>query len=210
MKSVQSQSPWIPACVPDGCCHSIQKAAFALGWEDLLGDETLLIANKSGEQKISTPKIWKMVKFSGAFKKLEKFRTHLTKRLPSSDKNVLLPMLQRAATRTFSNFKAVTTNGEEPYEELSPSDLNAMNKYSKSFFKEIGKPCLALALFDIWFGTSHMAELIDEVPQGGQFPLSAQRSLKQSAGTRLQTEKSKFEKCPFYKDISEWVFPSAF
>ena len=70
---------------------------------------------------------------------------------------------------TCPNFKAVTANGEAPYEELSASDLNAMNKYLKSFFKEIRKSCLALALFDIWFGTSHMAGLIDEIPQEDSF-----------------------------------------
>ena len=119
-------------------------------------------------------------------------------------------MFQRAATRTYSNFKAVTNNGEAPYEELTAPDLNLMNGYSKSFFKEIGKPSLAWTLFDIWFGTNDMSGLIDELPQTGDFSLSVQRSLKKSAKTRLLTEKAKFQESPIYKDLSEWVFPSTF
>lgn len=210
VKSIQLQSPWIPECVLDSSCHSIQKAALAIGWADLLGDENLLIQKAAHAHGKSVPKVWKMMKFNGAMKKLEPFRTHLTKRLPSSDKKILLPMLQRAATRTYSNFLFVTADGGSPYEELTADELNSMNGYSKSFFKEIGKPCLALTLFDIWFGSKHMSDLIDEVPQGGKFPLSAQRSLKKAAGDRLQIEKEKFQKCPFYNHLANWVFPSTF
>ena len=85
-----------------------------------------------------------------------------------------------------------------------------MNEYSKAFIKEIGKPSLALALFDIWFWDKPHVRLIDEIPQGGKFPLSDQRALKKAAGICLQTEKANFQKCPFYKDLSEWMFPSAF
>ena len=125
-------------------------------------------------------------------------------------RKILLPMLQRAAARTYSNFKAVTDDGEAPYEELAHSDLNSMNGYSKSFFKEIGKPSLALALLDIWCGTNHMSALIDETPSTGTFPLSAQRALKQAAADCLRIEKAKFKNTQIYKNLSERIFPSAF
>ena len=85
-----------------------------------------------------------------------------------------------------------------------------MNGYSKSFFKDIGKPSLALALLNIWCGTTHMSELIDEIHDTGTFPLSAQRALKKAAADCLLTEKARFKKTQIYKDLSEWIFPSYF
>ena len=48
-----------------------------------------------------------------------------------------MPMLQRAGARAYSNFKAVTRNGDSSYEELSSSELADMTGYKKSFFTEV-------------------------------------------------------------------------
>lgn len=212
VKSVQVQSPWIPGVILDTMCHSIQKAAFEIGWCDLLGDPSLVIENRTQLQNGSgvVEKTWKQTPFRGALQKLEKFRTSLTKRNASRESNILLPMLQRAATRVYSNFKATTANGAAPYEELSAAQLSDLTGYKKSFFVEIGRPCLALTLFDLWFGSKCMLKLIDEIPKGVKFQNTQQRALKTSASTALKNNDTKFRTSPIYKDISEWVFPSAF
>ena len=68
-------------------------------------------------------------------------------------REILIPMLQRAGARAYSNFKAVTRNGDSPYEERSSSELADMTGYKKSFFIEVGRSSIALALFDDWFDT---------------------------------------------------------
>ena len=118
------------------------------------------------------------VPFLGLWKKLEKFRAQLTNRQASREKYhhifnvefqntlfsfhfwinefilsaVLLPMLQRAGGRAYSNFKAVTLNGESPYEELAK--LTEMIVYKKSFFKGVGRASIVLALF--WWYQLHV------------------------------------------------------
>lgn len=207
VKSVQAQSPWIPNLILDTMCHSIQMAAFEVGWLDLLGNEDLVI--DQGYQKQIKEKVWKQMPFKGPLKKLERFRTALTSRSTSRKSEILLPMLQRAGTRILSNFKATTLNGDAPYDELSASDLANLTKYKKSFFAEIGRPCIALALFDAWFDSKCMKKLIDEMPDK-PFQNAQQRALKKAAAEALKIHDSKFQKCPFYSDITQWVFPSAF
>ena len=58
-------------------------------------------------------------------------------------RDILIPMLQRAGARAYSNFKVVTRNGDSPYEELSSSELADMTGYKKSFFlRGLGEPRL--------------------------------------------------------------------
>lgn len=211
VKSVQSQSPWIPNFILDKMCHSIQMAAFEVGWSNLLGDNTLII-QKGGiqKQRLVNQKLLKQSVFRGSLQKLERFRTSLTHASTSRKVTILLPMLQRAGTRILSNFKAITANGDAPYDELSAEDLAQLTGYKKAFFQEIGRPCIAVALFDAWLGTKVMASLIKEIPKDVKFKNTQQRALKQAARKALKENEAKFRKCPFYSDISQWVFPSAF
>ena len=83
---MQTRSQWIPGVLTDQACHTFQKAAFEIGWEALIGDPTLLVGDVSGAQNVASKREWKMRPLSGAVKKLEKFRTQLTKRQASREK----------------------------------------------------------------------------------------------------------------------------
>ena len=149
-----SRSQWIPNVLNDQACHTFQKAPFEIGWEKFIGNPNLLVGDFSCPQNV-LKREWKMRSFSGAMEKLEKFRTQLINRQASREKYhyifrvdlqntlflfhfwinefilraILLHMLQRAGARAYSNFKAVTLNGESPYEELSSAELAEMAGY---------------------------------------------------------------------------------
>ena len=91
-----------------------------------------------------------------------------------------MPMLQRAGARAYSNFKAVALNGDSPYEELSSAELAEMTGYKKFLFEEVGRTSIALALFDGWFGTNYISDLIKELPVG-KFTLKLQRAFSKYA-----------------------------
>lgn len=209
VKSLQTGSQWIPSIVTDQHCHTFEKAAFHIGWEQLIGAPHLLVGQVSHAQNVVSRREWKMRPFTGSLKKLEKFRTQLTKRRASLDKKILIPMLQRAGTRAYSNFKAVTRNGDSPYEELTSAELADMTGYKKSFFMEVGRTSIALALFDGWFDTDYISNLLEELP-AGKFTLKSQRAFSKAARDCLKRHAEHFKKAPFYEELSEWVFPSAF
>ena len=102
-----------------------------------------------------------------------------------------------------------TLNGDSPYEELSSAELAEMTGYKKSLFEEVGRTSIALALFDGWFGTNYISDLIKELP-AGKFTLKSQRAFSKSARDCLKENVETFKKAPFYEDLSQWVFPSAF
>ena len=118
-------------------------------------------------------------------------------------------MLQRAGARAYSNFTAVTLNGDSPYEELSSAELAEMTGYKKSFFEEVGRTSIALSLFDGWFGTNYISDLLKELP-AGKFTLKSQRAFSKSARDCLEENAEIFKKAPFYEKVSQWIFPSAF
>ena len=124
-------------------------------------------------------------------------------------REILIPMLQRAGARAYSNFKAVTRNGDSPYEERSSNELADMTGYKKSFFIEVGRSSIALALFDGWFDTDYSSNLLNELP-AGKFTLQSQRALSKASRDCLKEHVENFKKAPFYQDLSKWVFPSAF
>ena len=108
-------------------------------------------------------------------------------------RGILIPMLQRAGPRAYSNFKAVTRNGDSPYEEPSSIELADMTIYKKSFFMEIGRTSIALALFDGWFGTEYSSNLLQELPDG-ELTLQSQRALSKTARKCLKEHAGKFLK----------------
>jgi len=176
---------------------------------ELLGNENLLITDLSVNSNEISRREWKQLVFAGALKKLEKFRTAPTKNQLSRDPNILLPILYRAGTRIYSNFEPVTKNGASPYGELSNDELADLTGYKKSLFIEIGRSCIALVLFDIMMETSKASNLIKELPPG-KLTLTSQRSLRKAAKECLTNNHEEFKKCMFYKDVAEWLFPSAF
>ena len=122
---------------------------------------------------------------------------------------ILLPMLYRAGTRIYSNFKAVTKNGASPYCELSNDEMAELTGYKKSMFIEIGRPCIALGLFDLIMETKVISNLIEDLPVG-KLSLSSQRALRKVAKDALTISHEESKKYKFYSDIAEWLFPSAF
>ena len=74
-------------------------------------------------------------------------------------REILIPMLQRAGARAYSNFKTVIRNGDSPYEKRSSSELADMTGYRKSFFIEVGRSSIVLALFDGWYDTDYSSKL---------------------------------------------------
>ena len=122
---------------------------------------------------------------------------------------VLLPMLYRAGTRIYSHFKAVTQNGASPYGELSSDDIAELTGYKRSMFIEIGRPCIALGLFDLIMGTKIISNLVEELP-AGKLSLSSQRALRKATKDAVTISHEELKKCKFYSDIAEWLFPSVF
>ena len=124
-------------------------------------------------------------------------------------REILIPMLQRAEARAYINFRVVTRNGDSPHEERSSSELAYMTGYKKSFFIEVGRFSIALALFDGWFDADYSSNLLNELPVG-RFTLQSQCALSKASRDCLKEHVEIFKKASFYQDLSKCVFPSVF
>ena len=100
-------------------------------------------------------------------------------------REILIPMLQRARACAYSNFKAVTRNGDSPYQEHSSSELADMTGYKKSFFIEVGRSSIALALFDGWFDTDYSSNSLNELTTCLQIYTSISTCIIKAKFTRL-------------------------
>ena len=77
------------------------------------------------------------------------------------------------------------------------------------FFAEVGRTSTALALFDGWFDTDYISNLLKGL-SAGKFSLQSQRAFSKAARDCLKEHVENFKKPPFYKYLSKWVFPSAY
>ena len=84
-----------------------------------------------------------------------------------------------------------------------------MKSYKKSFFADVGRSSIALALLDGWFDTDYSSNLLNEL-SAGKFTVQSQRALSKASRDCLKEHVENFKKAPFYQDLSKWVFPSAF
>ena len=102
------------------------------------------------------------------------------------------------------NFFAVTSNGENPYDELGPEDLSELTGYRLSLFNEVGKPCIALTLLD----EPKMKEFIGNVP--GKLKNKEQRALRKNALDLLLENWDDYSKQPVFPILRKYIFPSVF